>query len=197
MGEFHYLHHQPDGTPYDDPNAMGQRAARRRPARRACGSALLDTCYLSSGFGEPPEGVQVRFSDGDADAWAERVRCARRRTRGVGAAIHSVRAVPARPAAARSSRPPAGRPLHVHLSEQVAENDACLAAYGVTPTQLLAEAGVLGPLTSAVHATHLTDDDVGLLGAHAHLRLLLPHHRARPRRRHRPEPRRCTTPAAR
>jgi cytosine/adenosine deaminase-related metal-dependent hydrolase len=57
-----------------------------------------------------------------------------------------------------------GKPLHVHLSEQTAENDACVAAYGATPTQLLADHGVLGPLTSAVHATHLTDDDVAHLG---------------------------------
>jgi cytosine/adenosine deaminase-related metal-dependent hydrolase len=56
-------------------------------------------------------------------------------------------------------------PLHVHLSEQVAENDACVAAYGATPTQVLDEAGALGPRTSAVHATHLTDDDVRRLGA--------------------------------
>jgi cytosine/adenosine deaminase-related metal-dependent hydrolase len=54
--------------------------------------------------------------------------------------------------------------LHVHLSEQVAENDACRAAYGLTPTQLLAEEGVLGPRTTAVHATHLTETDVRLLG---------------------------------
>jgi cytosine/adenosine deaminase-related metal-dependent hydrolase len=58
----------------------------------------------------------------------------------------------------------AGVPLHVHLSEQVAENDACEAAYGITPTQLLADEGVLGPLTTAVHATHLTETDVRLLG---------------------------------
>jgi cytosine/adenosine deaminase-related metal-dependent hydrolase len=58
----------------------------------------------------------------------------------------------------------AGRPLHVHLSEQVAENEACLAATGLTPTRLLAEEGVLGPTTSVVHATHLTDDDIRLLG---------------------------------
>ena len=67
VGEFHYLHHQPDGTPYDDPNAMGHalvRAARDAGIR----IALLDTCYLSSGFGEEPQGVQVRFSDGDARA---------------------------------------------------------------------------------------------------------------------------------
>jgi len=55
-------------------------------------------------------------------------------------------------------------PLHVHLSEQVAENDACRAAYGATPAEVLAGAGVLGHRTSAVHATHLTDRDVALLG---------------------------------
>jgi cytosine/adenosine deaminase-related metal-dependent hydrolase len=59
------------------------------------------------------------------------------------------------------------RPFHVHLSEQVAENDACLAAYGATPAQVLDEAGALGPRTTAVHATHLTADDVRRLGAAA------------------------------
>lgn len=54
-------------------------------------------------------------------------------------------------------------PLHVHLSEQTAENDACLAAHGVTPTRLLADRGALGPRTSVVHATHLTEEDVELL----------------------------------
>jgi formiminoglutamate deiminase len=56
-------------------------------------------------------------------------------------------------------------PLHVHLSEQPAENDACQEAYGMTPTRLLAESGALSARTVAVHATHLTPDDVGLLGA--------------------------------
>ena len=56
------------------------------------------------------------------------------------------------------------QPLHVHVSEQVAENEACLEATGLTPTQLLAEAGALGELTTAVHATHLTDEDIRLLG---------------------------------
>jgi cytosine/adenosine deaminase-related metal-dependent hydrolase len=55
-------------------------------------------------------------------------------------------------------------PLHAHLSEQVAENEACLAAYGATPAEVLEDAGALGPRTSAVHATHLTDGDIDLLG---------------------------------
>ncbi len=150
--EFHYLHHQPDGTPYDDPGAMGGalgEAARQAGIR----ITLLDTCYVSSGFGVPPEGVQRRYSDGDAEAWAARA--------GDGpAAIHSVRAVPREQLPVFHGR----APLHVHLSEQVAENDACLAAYGVTPTRLLHEADLLGPDTTVVHATHLTDDDIELLG---------------------------------
>ena len=72
VGEFHYLHHQPDGTPYDDPNAMSHalvEAAREAGIR----IALLDTCYLAAGIGREPEGVQRRFSDGTAEAWADRV----------------------------------------------------------------------------------------------------------------------------
>jgi formiminoglutamate deiminase len=152
VGEFHYLHHRPDGTPYDDPNAMSValvEAARQAGLR----ISLLDTCYLSSGFGKPPEGVQVRYSDGSASAWAARA--------GDGpAAIHSVRAVPRDQLEVFHGR----APLHIHLSEQVAENEACLAAYGVTPTRLLHEADLLGPDTTVVHATHLTDDDIELLG---------------------------------
>ncbi len=150
--EFHYLHHQPDGTPDDEPDAMGE--ALHEAARQAgIGLTLLDTCYLSSGFGAPPEGVQRRYSDGDAAAWVARA--------GDGpAAIHSVRAVPRDQLAAFPGR----APLHVHLSEQVSENDACLAAYGVTPTRLLHEADLLGPGTTVVHATHLSDDDIELLG---------------------------------
>lgn len=160
VGEFHYLHHQPDGTPYDDPNAMGH-ALVAAAADVGIRIALLDTLYLSSGFGAPVEGVQRRYSDGTVDRWAERVAAL---LTGGGAAIHSVRAVPDH-ALATVVEVSSGRPLHVHLSEQVAENDACVAAYGVTPTQLLADHGVLGPLTTAVHATHLTADDVRHLGS--------------------------------
>src|SRR4051812_38476201 len=98
VGEFHYLHHRPDGRPYEDPNAMGEAliAAAREAGVRI---ALLDTCYLAAGIGRAPEGVQARFSDGDADAWASRVEALAQKHAGehdvvVGAAIHSVRAVP-------------------------------------------------------------------------------------------------------
>ena len=180
VGEFHYLHHGVHGTPYDDPNEMGLALveAGRQAGIRV---VLLDTCYLAAGIGREPEGVQRRFSDGSADAWAARVDDLRGRvasppssaasrgtggpSAGVGAAVHSVRAVPREqvPVVATWAREHQ-TPLHVHLSEQVAENDECLAAHGLTPTELLAEAGALGERTSAVHATHLTAGDVALLG---------------------------------
>ena len=79
--------------------------------------------------------------------------------------MHSVRAVPPdqMPEVADWARR-SEAPLHVHLSEQPKENEDCLAAHGLTPTQLLNSRGVLGPRTTAVHATHLTDEDVRSLG---------------------------------
>ena len=94
VGEFHYLHHQPDGTPYDEPNAMGH-ALIEAATQAGLRITMLDTCYLSSGFGEPPQGVQVRYDDGSATAWAARVDGLRPgETVRIGAAIHSIRAVP-------------------------------------------------------------------------------------------------------
>ncbi|AEW94439.1 MULTISPECIES: formimidoylglutamate deiminase [Streptomycetaceae] len=165
VGEFHYLHHQPDGTPYAEPNAMGE-ALIAAAAEAGIRITLLDTCYLSAGFGTPPQPGQLRFSDGDAEAWAVRADGLKGGGHAkVGAAIHSVRAVPADQLAtvARWAGERAA-PLHVHLSEQTAENDACQAAHGRTPTRLLADHGVLGPRTTAVHATHLTGEDITLLG---------------------------------
>lgn len=167
VGEFHYLHHRGDGTPYDDPNAMGE--ALRQAAREAgIRLTLLDTCYLAGGLGLqgllPIAPEQVRFSDGSVQAWVERVSAiASDEGMRVGAAIHSVRAVP-REAMTTIAEWAAGRPVHAHLSEQVAENQACQQAYGLSPTEVMAEAGVLGPATTMVHATHLSSSDILLLG---------------------------------
>ncbi|HLU54156.1 MAG TPA: formimidoylglutamate deiminase [Pseudonocardia sp.] len=167
VGEFHYLHHDRGGARYADPNAMG-RALVQAAADAGVRITLLDTCYVAGGLGAsghlPLDGVQLRFGDGDAHAWAERFGELTDTDRArVGAAVHSVRAVPAGqlPVVAHAA---AGRPLHLHLSEQPRENEACRAFYGCTPTALLAEQGLLGPSTTAVHATHLTDHDVELLG---------------------------------
>ncbi|MBO0775965.1 MAG: formimidoylglutamate deiminase, partial [Actinobacteria bacterium] len=162
--------------PYGDPNAMG-RALIEAAAQAGIRITLLDACYLTGGLApdgspEPLTGAQVRFSDGDAEAWAARVTALGPDPRGVlapharaGAAVHSVRAVPPdqlHPLAAWSRQ--YGAPLHAHLSEQPAENDACLAAYQLTPARLLADRGVLGPRATVVHATHLTAHDITLLG---------------------------------
>jgi formiminoglutamate deiminase len=167
VGEFHYLHHGPGGEAYDDPNVMAE-ALRQAAADAGVRLTLLDACYLAGGLtadGHAPlDGVQQRFGDGDADAWAARVSRLRPSDgMRVGVAVHSVRAVP-RPALPTVLEAAAGRPLHVHLSEQPAENTAATGYYGSTPTGLLHEAGALGPATTAVHATHLAPADVTLLG---------------------------------
>jgi formiminoglutamate deiminase len=157
--ESHYIH-QPQEM--DDAVVLAAREA-------AIGLVLLDTCYLRPGFDDAPAtGVQQRFFDRSVEDWAARAAGVAERYPDVevGAAIHSVRAVDecsmaavAAWAAARSV------PLHLHLSEQPAENAACLAATGRTPTELAAGAGVLGPRTTAVHATHVSPEDVELLGS--------------------------------
>ncbi|HEX6421184.1 MAG TPA: formimidoylglutamate deiminase [Acidimicrobiales bacterium] len=157
--EFHYLH-RPAGM--DDAVC---EAARRAGIRLV----LLDTCYLRAGFdGAPLDPVQQRFSDGDVDRWAARAAAvaAANADVTVGAAVHSVRAVDSEAMAAVAAwAHERGVPLHLHLSEQPAENDACRAATGCTPAQLAADRGVLGPTTTAVHCTHVTAGDMRLLGA--------------------------------
>jgi formiminoglutamate deiminase len=176
VGEFHYLHHGPGGVPYSDPNEMS-RALVQAAAEAGLRITLLDTCYLAGGLGpdgaqRPLAGPQQRFGDGDGSRWAARVAALGADEAGglgpgarAGAAIHSVRAVPPDQMAevvGWSHRH--GAPLHAHLSEQVAENAACLAAYGASPAAVLHQAGVLGPRTSLVHATHVTPPDIRLLG---------------------------------
>ncbi|MER6787090.1 formimidoylglutamate deiminase [Streptomyces sp. NPDC000658] len=165
VGEFHYVHHAPGGARYADPNAMGE-ALIAAAADAGIRITLLDTAYLSAGFGQPPTAHQLRFSDGSAEAWAERCSVLKERDHvRIGAAIHSVRAVPADQLETVARWAEERRaPLHVHLSEQTAENDACREAHGCTPTQLLALHGVLGPRTTGVHNTHLTAEDVSLIG---------------------------------
>jgi formiminoglutamate deiminase len=170
VGEFHYLHHPAGGGRYTDPNAMSE-ALIQAATDAGVRLTLLDACYLAGGLDGsghlPPDEIQLRFSDGDAAAWATRVtRLPERDGLRIGAAVHSVRAVPAGQLATLV-RAAEGRPLHAHVSEQPAENEACLAFYGTTPTRLLNDHGVLGPRSTVVHATHLTPQDVAALGGTA------------------------------
>lgn len=169
VGEFHYLHHQPDGTPYRDANVMGE-AMLAAAAEAGLRITLLDTCYLQGGIGQAPNEVQRRFSDVRVAAWCERVGALldrRASTVHIGAAVHSVRAVdPDSIEAVAGWAIEHDVPLHAHVSEQPAENHACVEAYALTPTELLAERRALDAAFTAVHATHLTEHDVRLLQTH-------------------------------
>jgi formiminoglutamate deiminase len=168
VGEFHYVHHDAGGVRYADANAFGE-ALVAAAADAGIRVTLLDACYLAGGVGQEPEGAQLRFADADAAAWGERAGALRGAPHArVGAAIHSVRAVPADQLAVVAAWADArAAPLHFHLSEQRAENEACLAAHGRTPTQLLADHGALRSRACAVHATHVQAGDLGLLGGSA------------------------------
>lgn len=158
VGEFHYLH--------GHGNELGEAlidAAREEGIRLT----LIDTCYLRGGLdGRPLEAEQMTFSDGDADAWARRVSdLSDDDGVRIAAAIHSVRAVdPESMRIVATYARDRGIPLHIHLAEQQAEVDECLGAEGCTPAQLLEREGILGEDLTAIHAIHLDDRDIALLG---------------------------------
>jgi formimidoylglutamate deiminase len=168
VGEFHYLHTDPQGRPYDDPNHLAKLviAAARSVGLRI---VLLRAAYFRSGFQLPREPGQTRFFESLPDylrhtsqllsafpASSPGIR--------IGVAPHSIRAVPLNDlceiaALARSS----SVPLHMHISEQTAENEASVREYGTTPVTLLANAHLLGSDWTAVHATHVSADEIGQL----------------------------------
>lgn len=166
VGEFHYLHHRTGGDPYVDPNAMSE-ALIAAGADAGIRLTLLDTCYLAAAPTSPLEPVQMRFSDGDAERWAQRAESrSEREGLRLGAAIHSARAVP--PAAMEVVAKCAaanGWVLHAHLSEQPQENEQVLAAYATTPTGTLRDSGALGARTTLVHATHVTNQDIATIAS--------------------------------
>jgi formimidoylglutamate deiminase len=173
VGEFHYVHHQPDGTPYDEPNAMAMAVAE---AARESGLliVLLPAAYHRAGWDGadlPPAPGQRRFCDPDVGAFLDRVEALREWAAGrpgvsVGVAAHSVRAVPAswlEAIAAYADRE--GLVRHVHAHEQPREVAECRAEHGLTPAPLLARTGFLGPRASVVHGIHVTPEDIALLAA--------------------------------
>ncbi|MEX1369063.1 MAG: formimidoylglutamate deiminase [Nannocystaceae bacterium] len=165
VGEFHYVHHQPDGTPYDDPNELSHQILRAAQDV-GIGVVLLEVLYLRAGHGQPSLPEQRRFCDADVDAYLRRVDDLRTQGVAVGLAPHSVRAVPA--SALREVVRYAHAhdlPLHTHLSEQPRENEECLAEHGVSPARVFADAGACARPRgfTAVHAVHTTDDDRRLL----------------------------------
>ncbi len=165
VGEFHYVHHRPDGTPYEPANAMSLATAAAAD-EAGIDQVLLMTAYERAGAGLPPTPGQRRFCDPDVATYLGRVEAlAGDRPAGrVGLAPHSVRAVSrgwleeiGRYAGA------AGMVVHVHACEQRREIEECLAEHGRRPIELLADAGCLGPRTTIVHGTHASDGELDLL----------------------------------
>jgi formimidoylglutamate deiminase len=170
VGEFHYVHHRPDGTPYDDPNAMAKATAR---AAREAGLqiVLLPAAYARAGPGKPPEPRQRRFCDPAPEAFLARVDGLRAWAEpqpgvSVGVAVHSTRAVPVEwleAVAAHSDTHDLVR--HVHAAEQPRELEEIQAEHGCSPIELLERTGFLGPLASVVHAIHVSARDIELIWA--------------------------------
>ncbi|HEX3662003.1 MAG TPA: formimidoylglutamate deiminase [Acidobacteriaceae bacterium] len=168
VGEFHYLHTAPDGQPYEDPNRLAKQviAAAQSVGVRI---VLLRCAYLRSGFELPRDPGQTRFFESRDNFLANTEVLARELPSDesavrIGVAPHSIRAVPLDDlreiaAWARQHR----LPLHMHMAEQVAENEACLREYGATPVALLGSAGLLGPDWTAIHAIHITSEEIALL----------------------------------
>jgi formimidoylglutamate deiminase len=170
VGEFHYVHHQTDGKPYDDRTVLADAvigAARQAGLR----IALLRVAYQRAGANRPAEAGQRRFCDAQVDDVLRDTDTLRARWKGdrdvvVGLAPHSVRAVP--PEWLGPLREHADRhalPFHVHVAEQTQEIEECLAETGRRPLELLADHGLLSDRFVAVHATHLLAHEARLLGA--------------------------------
>ena len=159
VGEFHYLH--------SHGNQLGEAlidAAREEGIR----ITLIDACYLRGGLdGRPLEAEQLTFSDGDADSWARRMDQLRDADGlRIAAAIHSVRAVDSESMRIVATYARERRiPLHIHLAEQAAEVQECMRYEFCTPAELLEREGVLSPDLTAIHAIHVSENDVELLGA--------------------------------
>jgi formimidoylglutamate deiminase len=168
VGEFHYLHTAPNGRPYDDPNLLSKQVIS---AAQSVGIriVLLRSAYLRSGYKLPLDPGQTRFFETTSEFCTN----AEALMNGFnddpdgvrfGIAPHSIRAVPLDElhqiaAWARKKRVP----LHMHIAEQVAENDACIREYGMTPVALLDREGLLGPDFTAVHAIHISDEEIAML----------------------------------
>lgn len=168
-GEFHYLHNDRDGLPYADGNTLAHEVIRAAESVgiRIC---LLRAAYARAGFEREPHPGQRRFYE-KGDAYLRNLESLLNDVRGksrvsAGAAPHSVRAVPMTQVEEIAAFARARElPLHMHISEQTAENEACLAEYGATPVALMAAREILNARTTLVHAIHLTEPEFAQVAA--------------------------------
>lgn len=170
VGEFHYIHHAPDGNPYANRIELAEQVIE---AAREVGIriTLIRTAYLRAGYQGELEPAQKRFVDPDlepilADVETLQSRYTNNPTVRIALAAHSIRAVP-RPQIIALSDYASNHnlPFHMHIAEQPAELEASFREYGQPPVRWLAEAGVLSEQFVAVHATHLAPDEIEALGA--------------------------------
>jgi formimidoylglutamate deiminase len=168
VGEFHYLHHAPDGGAYDDIAEMAARVAAAAERTRI-GLTLLPVFYAHSDVGgKPPVATQRRFLS-DLDGFARLVDRSRELVAGLdganmGLAPHSLRAVDPRELLEIVSWDRAA-PLHIHVAEQTGEVDACLAWSGARPAQYLLDHAPVGPNWCFIHATHMLPEETRRLAA--------------------------------
>ena len=166
VGEFHYLHHDRDGTPYSDPSEMAVRIAR---AAEVSGIALtmLPSFYAHGSFGgAAPHAGQRRFIC-SVDQFARLVAATRQAVRGlpganVGVAPHSLRAVTPDELAAIAPLAEGG-PVHIHAAEQVREVEECLAWSNRRPVEWLLEHAPVDQRWCLIHATHMTATETAAL----------------------------------
>jgi formimidoylglutamate deiminase len=169
VGEFHYVHNQPDGSPYEDPNLLARKAIE---AAQSVGIriVLLRSAYLRAGYELAPDTGQARFYETASDFCANMDALIKSFPANplirFGVAPHSLRAVPLDALHTIADWARAHQlPLHMHVAEQVAENDACLREYSATPVSLLDREKLLGPDFTAVHAIHISDREIEQLAA--------------------------------
>ncbi len=174
VGEFHYVHHQPDGTPYPEPNAMALAVAEAA-VEAGLAIVLLPAAYHRGGWADgsdlPPAPGQRRFCDPDVETFLARVEALREWAAGVpgvevGVAAHSVRAVPRGWLEAITTYSDRHRMVrHVHASEQRRELAECQAEHGCSPIELLEHTGFLGERASVIHGIHVSEEDVAILAS--------------------------------
>jgi formiminoglutamate deiminase len=162
VGEFHYLHHAPDGTPYNDLAEMSARVAAAAE-QTGIGLTLLPVFYAHSGFGgAEPKQTQRRFIH-DTDSFARLLEAAHKAVSGLGDAVvgvapHSLRAVTAGELN-RVAQLAGDTPIHIHIAEQTKEVEDCVAWSGKRPVQWLLDNADVDARWCLVHATHMTADE--------------------------------------
>lgn len=165
--EFHYLHHQPDGRPYDDAAAMSRAliAAARDTGIRL---TLLPVLYMTGGFDDRPLSERQRRFGHEVDAYLRLIDTLRKEegeSLRVGCALHSLRAVPETAMRAAIAGLPGDARIHIHIAEQMAEVEECIAMRGARPVRWLLDHADVAARWTLVHATHLDAGEVRGLAA--------------------------------